>query len=123
MEILFLVIIGLLAGVLAGFFGIGGGIIIVPALMLLLGYGQHKANGTSLVALLAPVGLLGVIKYFAAGKIQVHEMKAGLIIACGIFFGTYVGSSLAVATTQEALRKSFSILLILVALKLWFSKT
>src|SRR5688572_2090931 len=79
MANLLLIVIGIGAGILAGFFGVGGGIIIIPALIFGLGYTQHMASGTSLVALLLPVGLLGVLEYYRAGKIGPENIKAGLI--------------------------------------------
>ncbi len=114
--------VGLTAGVMSGFFGIGGGILIIPALMFLLGFSQHQANGTSLVALLLPVGVLGAMAYYRAGKISEAEIKAGLWIALGLFLGAYFGGRLAVTVSPTVLRKAFCLFLVAAAAKLWFTK-
>ncbi len=123
LQIIYLVAVGILAGTLAGFFGIGGGIIIVPFLVLALGFPQHMANGTSLVALLAPVGIFGIIEYYKAGKISVDNIKAGLTIAAGMLAGVYLGSRGALLLSSGVLRKLFAIFLLLVAIKLWFGNS
>jgi uncharacterized membrane protein YfcA len=116
------IFIGVLTGIFAGIFGVGGGVILVPVLVFAMGYEQFAANGTSLVALLLPVGLLGVIEYHRAGKISYEQIRIGLIIAIGIFVGTYFGAKIATSLPQTTLRKAFSIFLVGVALKLWFQK-
>ena len=115
-----LVVIGIVAGILAGFFGIGGGILIVPFLVLALDYPQHMANGTSLVALLAPVGIFGILEYYKAGKIDINNIKAGLMIAAGMLGGVYLGSRGALLLSSSALRKTFAVFLFIVAIKMWF---
>ena len=87
MWIVYCIIIGLAAGVLGGLFGIGGGIIIVPALGLAFGFSQHKAQGTSLVALLAPVGLLALMNYYREGN---ADLVKGAWIAAAFFVGVAV---------------------------------
>lgn len=111
--------IGLIAGILSGLFGIGGGIIIVPALALALGFQQQKAQGTSLVALLLPVGLLGVMTYWKEKQVDV---AAGLSIAAGVFVGTLLGSKVAVAIDPVTMRKSFAVFLAVVAVYTFFKK-
>ena len=111
---------GVAAGILAGIFGVGGGIIIVPMLVYLFKYPQHAANGTSLVALLGPVGLMGVVAYYRAGKIDASNIKAGLLIALGIFIGTFFGSQIAVAISGPTLRKAFAVFLIVVGMRMFF---
>ncbi len=96
-----LVGIGILAGISAGIFGIGGGIILVPVLVFALGYPQHMANGTSLVALLAQSEFFGVLEYYRAGKIGPENIKAGLIIALGMLLGTLFGSRIAISLTAR----------------------
>lgn len=113
---------GLCAGILSGLFGIGGGIILVPMLIFGLGYSQASANGTSLVALLLPVGILGVLTYYRAGKIGPTEIKAGLMIAVAMFFGAWVGAQLAIRLPEQFLRRLFSVFLVVVAFRLWFMK-
>jgi hypothetical protein len=110
--------IGLLAGVLAGVFGIGGGIIIVPALVFFAKLTQKSAVGTSLGALLLPVGALGVYTYWRAGHVDV---KAALWVALGMFLGAYGGAALAQAISEATLKRSFAVLLVLVAGRLWLT--
>jgi uncharacterized protein len=110
--------IGLGAGVLSGLFGIGGGIVIVPALMLITKLPPATATGTSLGALLLPVGALGAWTYWRAGHLQV---RASLWIALGIFLGAYGGAVLAQQLPAAVLKRLFAVFLIAVAAKLWTS--
>jgi len=112
--------VGISAGVLSGLFGIGGGLIIVPALVW-FGLSQHQASGTSLIALLLPVGLLGVIEYYRAGSISMENVKYGLLIALGLFFGAFLGSKISVSISDSLLRKGFALLLAFSAFKMWFA--
>jgi uncharacterized membrane protein YfcA len=119
MTNLVFVLIGLLAGVLAGMFGIGGGVVIVPALVLLVRFSPQLATGTSLGALLLPVGALGAWAYYKEGHVRIGP---ALWIGLGLFFGAYVGARVAQGMSELALRRSFSIFLVVVAAKMWFSK-
>lgn len=116
-TLIILIIIGILAGMLGGMVGVGGGIIIVPALVYFLGFSQKMAQGTSLGILLLPVGLLGVFQFYKEGYV---DIKVVLIISAGFFAGSYFGSKLALSLSQETVKKVFAILLILVALKMLF---
>lgn len=116
--ILMLVCIGLVAGVLSGLIGIGGGIIMVP-LLLLLGLSQQQAQGTSLAAMLPPVTLLAVISYHKEGMVN---WKHALIISAVFIIGGFFGSKIALHIDQKALRKIFAIVLLIVAGKLFFTK-
>jgi hypothetical protein len=116
--ILVFIVIGFLAGILAGVFGVGGGIIIVPALILLARLTPLAAIGTSLTALLLPVGALGVWEYYKKGDVNV---LAALCIALGIFFGAFLGAKLAHYLTPLELKRSFAVFLVLVAARMWFS--
>jgi uncharacterized membrane protein YfcA len=109
--------IGLAAGVLSGLFGVGGGILIVPALILVAKMSQHTATGTSLGALLLPVGLLGAWQYYKAGQLDIH---ASLWIALGLLFGAWAGGALAQEISGPGLRRGFAVLLALAAVRLWF---
>ncbi|MCF8382543.1 MAG: sulfite exporter TauE/SafE family protein [Chlorobium sp.] len=120
MQTVLMLITGLAAGTLSGMFGVGGGIIIVPALVLLFGMSQHSANATSLVALLLPVGLLGIMEYYRSGKITTDNIWMGLIIAAGLFAGAFFGARIATALSGDLLRKAFAIFTGIVALRLWF---
>ena len=116
-TILILLLIGLMAGVLSGVIGIGGGIIIVPALVYFIGFSQRTAQGTSLAILLLPIGLLGVIQFYKAGYVDV---KVTAVIALAFFIGSYFGSRIALTVSQEVLRKCFAVLLIIIAVKMLF---
>jgi uncharacterized membrane protein YfcA len=120
MQLIYMFSVGIAAGILAGMFGVGGGIIIVPALVLLFGMSQHSANATSLMALLLPVGLLGVIEYYRSGKISAEHIWFGIVIALGLFAGAFFGAKLAIMLSGSALRKAFAIFIGIVAVRLWF---
>ena len=109
-------LIGLVAGVLSGMFGMGGGVVVVPALVLLLGYGQKTAHGTSLLALLLPVGALAVVSYARAGHVNV---RAGLLISAGIFIGALAGARLALLQSEVTLRRLFAVVLVALAVRLF----
>jgi uncharacterized membrane protein YfcA len=120
-QIIYMIMCGVAAGILAGLFGIGGGLVIIPILVFGFGYSQQAASGTSLVALLLPVGFFGVYEYYKAGKISSEHIKLGLIIAVGMFLGTYVGARIAVGLSPTVLRRSFAVFMVLVSIKLWLS--
>jgi uncharacterized protein len=119
MTILLCLLIGLVGGVSGGLFGIGGGVVIVPAMILLLGFSQHRAQGTSLVALLAPVGIFGVANYYKAGNV---DLKLGLIIALGFLGGAYIGSKVALSLDETLLRRIFATFLVFLAIQLFLKK-
>lgn len=111
-------IIGLLAGVLSGMFGIGGGLIIVPALVF-AGLSQHTAVGTSLTSLLMPVGLLGVMQY--ANRKQI-DWRYSIAVAIGLFVGVYFGARITGKLTETTLQRAFGVLLLAVAARFFVSK-
>ncbi len=116
MVVLFLAI-GLAAGVLSGLFGIGGGLLIVPALMFLAKFPSKLALGTSLGALLLPVGLLGAYTDYQSGHLN---PRASLLIGDGIFFGAWVGARLAQTVPVLTLQRLFAVFIVLMAARLWF---
>jgi uncharacterized membrane protein YfcA len=116
-TILLIIVIGLAAGMLSGLVGVGGGLIIVPALIFFLGYSQHSAQGTSLGLLLLPAGILAVIQYYKHGDI---DITAVILLAIGFVAGGYFGSKLALSLPQETVKKIFAIFMLLVALKMLF---
>jgi uncharacterized membrane protein YfcA len=120
MQLVYLFLVGLAAGILSGMFGVGGGIIIVPSLVLIFGMSQHSANATSLIALLLPVGLLGVLEYYRSGKISTENVWLGLVIAVGLFIGAFLGARSAIMLSSDMLRKAFAIFIGIVAIRLWF---
>lgn len=119
MDALVFALIGVFAGTVGGLFGIGGGVVILPALIYLKGFEQKMAQGTSLVALLAPVGLLGLMNYHKAG---LADLKAGAWIALGFFGGAFLGSKIAIGLDEVLMRKGFAVFLMLVALNMFFKK-
>lgn len=118
-TIVSLIVIGLLAGMLSGLVGVGGGIIMVPLLILFLGFSQHQAQGTSLTVLVVPVTALAVFNYYKQGYIN---WKYALVIALFFLIGGYFGSKFAVSIDQKMLKKIFSIVLLLVGVKLLLEK-
>lgn len=118
-EIIILIIIGFLAGVFGGTFGVGGGIIIIPALIFILGLSQHHAQGTSLAVLLFPIGILAVINYSKNGYVN---YKYAVILIVAFVLGSYLGSEISIHLPDKMLRKVFGVFVLLVSLKLIFSK-
>ncbi|NEU08135.1 sulfite exporter TauE/SafE family protein [Flavihumibacter sp. R14] len=117
--IILLIVIGLLAGILSGLIGIGGGIIVIPALVILLGFSQQTAQGTTLAMMVPPIGLLAAWAYYKEGFVDV---RAAAIICAGFILGSFFGAKYATGISQDTLRKIFSIILIGVAIKMFFSK-
>jgi uncharacterized protein len=111
--------IGLAAGVLSGLLGIGGGVVLVPAMVLLLGFAQKDATGTSLAALILPVAALSVIAYARAGHVR---WPVALTIGFGIFVGSYFGARIALGTSDLVLRRLFALLLVVTAARLALSR-
>ncbi|MBC8266327.1 MAG: sulfite exporter TauE/SafE family protein [Flavobacteriales bacterium] len=118
-TILILVIIGLLAGILSGIVGIGGGLIMIPMLILFLGLSQQSAQGTSLAVMLPPIGILAAMNYYKAGFV---EWKFALIIATTFIIGGYFGAKFAVSVSPTVLKKIFGAVLLVAAIKMIFGK-
>ena|SRR5258708_3902118 len=114
-TIFLLILVGLVAGTMSGLVGVGGGIIIVPALVLLLGFSQHEAQGTSLGLLLLPVGILAVINYYNKGFI---DLKVVGVMCAAFVIGGWLGSKLALSLSQETVKKIFAIVLFYTAFKM-----
>lgn len=117
MVIFFYLIFGVAVGILSGMIGIGGGIIIVPSLVYFAHMSQHKAQGTSLGALVLPIGILAAWEYYKAGNM---DIKAGLLIALGFALGGYFGGLWAQHIPELMLRKVFAVVLFLVSIKMFF---
>jgi uncharacterized protein len=113
--VLMLVLIGLFAGILSGLIGVGGGIIVVPALVYFLGFSQHEAQGTSLGLLLLPVGILAVMNYYNKGFI---DFKVVGIMCLAFVIGGFLGSKLSLSLSQEMVKKIFAIILFYTAFKM-----
>ena len=111
-------LLGLLAGVVSGLFGVGGAVVIIPGLVLIAKLPQHTAHGTSLAALLLPVGLLGTLEYYKRGQVN---LAFAAVVAVGLLIGAYFGARLAGSLNDMMLRKAFGVFLLLISAKLLLS--
>ena len=118
-TILSLVLIGILAGILSGLVGVGGGIVMVPLLILFFGYSQHQAQGTSLAVLAVPVTLLAAYNYHKQGHL---DWRYAAVIAVFFVLGGFIGSKIAISLDQKMLKKVFGVILLFVAGKMLLSK-
>lgn len=120
-TLIILLIVGFAAGILSGLVGVGGGIIIVPALVYFLGLSQHSAQGTSLALMLPPIGVLAAMNYYRSGMLNV---KYALIIAIAFVIGGYFGSKISITYISESMmKKVFGIIMLAASIKLvFFSK-
>jgi uncharacterized protein len=117
--LLILIGIGIVTGAMAGMLGIGGAIIMIPALVFFLGFSQQMAQGTSLAVMLPPIGIIAAYNYYKAGQVNI---KYALILAGCFLIGSYFGSKLALNLPQATLKKIFGVLLLLVAAKMLIGK-
>jgi uncharacterized membrane protein YfcA len=115
--LLLYILLGLVAGVLSGLIGIGGGVIMVPALIFLFGFSQHQAQGTTLALMVPPIGLLAAWTYWKLGYV---DLKVAGLICIGFFLGGYLGAKVATFLPNTVLEKVFGIALLLIALKMIF---
>ncbi len=118
-SVILIALIGLLSGILGGMLGLGGAIIIIPALIMFLGYSQQMAQGTALIMMVLPVGALAAFQYYQKGFV---DIKASLILAAFFFVGGYFGAKYATQVPQEILKKIFASMLVVIAVKMWFQK-
>jgi uncharacterized membrane protein YfcA len=118
-NILLYLLLGLAAGFLSGLIGIGGGIIIIPALVFLFGLSQHQAQGTTLALMVPPIGILAAWTYYNQGYV---DLKIAAFICVGFLFGGLFGARLATGLSNDVLEKVFGVALLLIALKMIFSK-
>ncbi len=109
LSIVFLLLIGIAAGVASGLFGIGGGVLIVPGLVFFLGFSQHTATGTSLAVLLPPVGIAAVLEYYNHGSV---DLKAAFIVAAALLVGAWLGALIANHLKDEYLRLAFGVFVV-----------
>tara|TARA_B100000508_G_scaffold123467_1_gene106178 strand:- start:1155 stop:1541 length:387 start_codon:yes stop_codon:yes gene_type:complete len=119
-TVISLLTIGILAGMFSGFMGVGGGVVMIPLMMLFLGYDQHQAQGMSLAVLAVPVTFVAAYTYHKSG--HPIDWKFALIIATCFVIGGYFGAKLAVKIDQLLLKRIFAIVLVVAAIKLFFSK-
>lgn len=118
MNTLLFLVIGLIAGICSGIFGIGGGVVIIPMFVFMAKMSQKLATGTSLALLLPPLGLLGALAYYRAGNVDV---RAAALTAVGLFLGAWVGARLSLGMSDLVLKRAFALLLVIVATRLWFT--
>lgn len=119
MEIFILLLVGFAAGIMSGVLGIGGGIIIIPSLVMFLSFSQTKAQGTSLGLLLPPIGLFAVINYYKAGYV---DIRAAGIMCITFIIGSYLSSKYVVNLPESIVKKVFGVFLLFYAAKLFFDK-
>ncbi|HPL18828.1 MAG TPA: sulfite exporter TauE/SafE family protein [Spirochaetota bacterium] len=119
MTIVLLILLGVVAGTLSGLIGIGGGIIIVPALLFFFGFSQHQAQGTTLALMVPPIGILAAWVYYRQGYV---DFQAAIFIAVGFLAGSFLGARLAAAVSNGVLEKIFGVALLLISLKMLFAK-
>lgn len=118
-SIIILLFIGIFAGMLSGFVGVGGGIVIVPALVFFLGFTQHQAQGTSLAMMIPPIGLMAVYNYYKAGHVN---MGAAAILCITFFVGAFFGSKLSIAMDPVKVKRVFAIVMMAASVKLLWGK-
>jgi len=120
-TILLLMLVGLLAGMLSSMVGIGGGVVIVPALVMIFGMSQKMAQGTSLALMLPPIGVLAVMNYYKQGYV---DFKIAAVVCLTFIVGSYFGSKLVLGLDTAIVKKIFAVFMIIVALKyLFFDKS
>ena len=119
MQLILVLVIGLMAGIVSGALGVGGGIIIVPALVFLLGFSQHMAQGTSIAVLMLPTGILAVMQYYKNGYV---DIKVALLLMLLFVVGAYLGSLFSISIPDKALRKVFGIFMLIVSVKMIIGK-
>ena len=116
-TIIMLIIIGFFTGVLGGMVGVGGGIILVPALVFIMGFSQMDAQGTSLALIMFPVGILAVIQYYKQGHVDFNIV---FLLAAGFILGSLLGSKISLSIPQQTVKKLFAVLMLIIACKMLF---
>jgi hypothetical protein len=118
-DMLLYILLGLVAGALSGLIGIGGGIVVIPALVFLFGLSQHQAQGTTLALLVPPIGLLAAWTYYSHGYV---DLRIAGLLCVGFFVGGLLGAKLAVGLSGPVLEKLFGVALLLISLKMIFTR-
>ena len=117
--VIILIIIGLLAGLLSGLVGVGGGILMIPLLIMFLGFTQHQAQGTALFAMLPPIGILAAMNYYKQGFVK---WEYAVVIALAFVAGGYLGSKISLSLSPQMVRRLFGLVMLIGAIKLVFSE-
>ena len=117
--VIILIIIGLLAGLLSGLVGVGGGILMIPLLIMFLGFTQHQAQGTALFAMLPPIGILAAMNYYKQGFVK---WEYAVVIAFAFVAGGYLGSKISLSLSPQMVRRLFGLIMLIGAIKLIFSE-
>ena len=118
MSVFMIILVGLAAGIAGGFLGIGGGIIMVPALVFFFGMTQHQAQGTVLATMVPPIGLLAAMKYYYAGNVKI---KIAVFLCMGFFVGGLLGAQCAHYISETLLKRIFGIVLFFISIRLIFA--
>lgn len=113
------ILLGLVAGLLSGLIGIGGGVIIVPALLFLFGFSQHQAQGTTLALMVPPIGLSAAWTYYKQGNVN---FEVALLICAGFFLGGFIGARFATGLSNVALERIFGVAMLLIGVKMLVAK-
>lgn len=116
-DLVILLLIGLLAGVVGGMMGVGGGVVVIPALVFIMGFSQHEAQGTALAFMLPPIGLMAAWNYYKEGYVNV---KFALILMVAFVVGAYIGSAISVQIPDRYLKKIFGFVLLYAAYRMIF---
>ena len=119
MDIAKMILVGAMTGLFSGFFGVGGGVILIPLMTYFFSMSPHQAAGTSLLMLVAPIGLVGAWQFWDKGHIDIDTAKMVGMILPGLYVGSFVGSKLALAISGPVLQRGFSVLLIGVGIKMF----
>lgn len=119
-TLLILLAIGLSAGALGGIFGIGGGLIMIPGLVLLLGIDQHTAIGTSLAVMLPPIGIAATYNYYKSGSVN---LAYAVVIALAFIVGSFLSSKLALTLPEMTMRRIFAVFLVIMGVRMFFGKS
>ena len=120
-TLLILITIGVCAGIMSGFIGVGGGVIIVPALVFFLGFTQHEAQGLSITTMLPPIGVLAFYSYYQHGAITKTSIGYGAIIALAFVVGGYIGSKISLKLSPNLIKLIFGVFMLFVAFKMIIS--
>jgi len=112
-------LLGFGAGIFSGFLGLGGGAVIIPALVLLFGFSQHQAQGTTLAMMIPPIGLLAAIKYYTQGNVKIN---AAALMCLGFFVGGFLGAQFVHKIPDPLLKKSFGVFLLFISLRMILGK-